>query len=417
MSGGEVVEDSDNVAVGAVSLEENLSLLHCVMKLLIHHESSRGHFLELNGYEVLITVVGYVIDQIGMNSFGTFLEQGTLTADDCLPDDDNFADEKNINITALLLSLVLGTRINVEDIETLGDVTYKEAVKLDLLVKNSHALGLIVRLAGSDNTRHMEVGICCMEMLLRLCPLAVIALENSSAIVVLGSILIERSMIAAMVMNASPPYNNITHCPAEEFRLCQSASNVLMKVAVLDAEVNVHVLAFFAFLLHENALLQYRTLSVQGAAAPIVVAAGHSLLPRCANCETEVAAFECTDRGCICDDMFYLCVECDKVFHKSVLKRNHIRLPVIELVSAGALLEAMGAALRSAVENQNNDTELKHAAVSRDDILDDVLKEKRELLAHTSCLLLSHIASLVNDRQVLFSSLLDILPTIYQNES
>jgi hypothetical protein len=115
--------------------------------------------------------------------------------------------------------------------------------------------------------------------------------------------------------------------------------------------------------------------------------------------------------------MFYLCVECDKVFHKSVLKRNHIRLPVIELVSAGALLEAMGAALRSAVENQNNDTELKHAAVSRDDILDDVLKEKRELLAHTSCLLLSHIASLVNDRQVLFSSLLDILPTIYQNES
>jgi hypothetical protein len=56
---------------------------------------------------------------------------------------------------------------------------------------------------------------------------------------------------------------------------------------------------------------------------------GQHTVVRCHNCEVEAACLECLHDGCICDRFFRLCHECDKVFHKSALKRSHIRLPVV----------------------------------------------------------------------------------------
>jgi hypothetical protein len=47
---------------------------------------------------------------------------------------------------------------------------------------------------------------------------------------------------------------------------------------------------------------------------------------RCFNCESEVAQYECLGESCIRENCHLLCVECDKVFHKSSSKRAHIRL-------------------------------------------------------------------------------------------
>eukprot|EP01038_Epipyxis_sp_PR26KG_P004498 gene4498-6355_t len=54
----------------------------------------------------------------------------------------------------------------------------------------------------------------------------------------------------------------------------------------------------------------------------------------CTNCETELAIFECLNDGCISDNCFQLCKECDTVFHKSVVKRSHIRIPLLDNVGA-----------------------------------------------------------------------------------
>ena len=62
---------------------------------------------------------------------------------------------------------------------------------------------------------------------------------------------------------------------------------------------------------------------------------------KCHNCESECSAFECLHErfgsrycvlfylsSCCSDGVYQLCRECDRVFHKSSNKRNHIRLPM-----------------------------------------------------------------------------------------
>lgn len=51
---------------------------------------------------------------------------------------------------------------------------------------------------------------------------------------------------------------------------------------------------------------------------------------RCQNCDTEDATVECVHESCSKLKCLKLCRECDKVFHKAIAKRAHIRLPIAE---------------------------------------------------------------------------------------
>lgn len=51
---------------------------------------------------------------------------------------------------------------------------------------------------------------------------------------------------------------------------------------------------------------------------------------RCQNCDIEDATVECMHESCSKLKCLKLCRECDKVFHKAVAKRAHIRVPIAE---------------------------------------------------------------------------------------
>mmetsp|Transcript_22021 Transcript_22021/g.37276 ORF Transcript_22021/g.37276 Transcript_22021/m.37276 type:complete len:3228 (-) Transcript_22021:12-9695(-) len=392
-----VADSSDDATIDScidapTVFEDQESLLQCVTNLLLYHEAAKECFLELQGYDALRNVIGVIADRKGCGDFSFSHEQETAPSTDELrhPDNDNkcVRDESNeANVVTLLLSLVFGRQLNSNDIERIGDVSYTEAVHLDLLVKNMYALDIMVRMVESDNTRLVMVGMRCLEQLLRLSPLAVMALKESNGVVALGLCVVKYSSIESLLSENNAPVGG-----EDDFDICRNASNVLMKVAVLDSDVNMNVLAFFTFLLHENAFCQHNLISAHTA---------QSSTPKCSNCETEVAVFECTDGGCIREDMFHLCLDCDKVFHKSALKRNHIRLPAIEFFSTAPLLDSMGRDFRTAVAQSHNSADAPNKSTFvTDEELDDMLPCNSDLLAHTSCLLLSHIASILNDRQV-----------------
>jgi hypothetical protein len=52
----------------------------------------------------------------------------------------------------------------------------------------------------------------------------------------------------------------------------------------------------------------------------------------CHNCETDRAVYQCLHADCngagTCTNVCALCTECDRVLHKAVAKRSHIRIPL-----------------------------------------------------------------------------------------
>lgn len=411
-----------------MELRDQLSLLLCTMKLLLYSPAARDCFCSLDGYSIFLRLIIMVITELGSATLFSSIdskEDSTHSPGDNEDRHDWCCDMKGANVTTVLLSLIFGRHLHVDEVEGYGDLTFAEAVRHDLLVKNTYAIGIAVHLvnhlseSGSKEGREGEntivtSGIEVLEIMLRLCPLSIISLESSGGLMALGRVIIKHSLIDAMFFLRS--FSDTSACKDDasggcapfyghpSFSVLQSASNVLVKVAVLNAEVNEHVLFFLTYVLHENALLQHRHLSPHTFLSHSSV---HCPAPRCANCETEASVFECTDGSCICDEMFHLCVECDKVFHKSVLKRSHIRIPIVAGkggFSTSALLESMGDDFRVVVEEQKKvsaggkptfDRGSRKLWCGADD------EPLQEASAHSSCLLLSHVRSIVNDRQVM----------------
>jgi hypothetical protein len=409
---------------GAHILQDQVSLLLCAMKLLLYHNAAQDYFSRLNGYIALGGLVDIVVSRIGLKYFAYLDVKRTAGAEGVHAggendDDENecFSNDGKMNVALVLLSLIFGQPLNADDVEAHGDVTYTAAVRRDLLVHNSRVLDIAVRLAQSSSSRDNAAGLHVLENMLRLSPLSVIALENSGGLGALGHVL-TRSSLACALLSAGPAHSSedpSSSSSVDDLSVFRSASNILVKVAVLNSEVNVNVLAFFTFLLHENARYHHRCLSSHNSSSPLSAAGGggadagaapavqSSPPPRCANCETEAAVFECTDGSCICDEMFHLCVECDKVFHKSVLKRSHIRIPIMTEVSSDALLEEMGGEFKAVVEGQMMCMCTGRGVSCFDrEVWEDGTggHERKEFLAHASCLLLTHIRAIINDRQV-----------------
>lgn len=400
-------------------LKAQISLLLCTMEMLLHHKTARDAFLRLHGYKALGNFVAVAVGHIGLNDFSPYdrKENGQLvySANDEVDDDKpNYGSARNVKmtVTTVLLSLLFGQQLTVGHVEALGDVTCAAAVRHDLLVKNIHVLDIMVQLVQSVNARDIVVGLNALEVMLRLSPMSVIALEKGGGLGPVGRVIARMALVAVLLRNdhhfpARPKLatDTCTNMISENFHILQSASNILVRVAVLNAEVNVEVLAFFTYILRENSLFHHRCLSSHHSSSPNTTTKT-TTAQRCANCETEAAVFECTDGSCIRDEMFALCVECDKVFHKSVLKRSHIRIPVMEILPDSEIM--MGGDLRAVIEEQLSVADnISHGgAVSSsarevwEGAGEEGLSEKKEFLGHASCLLLGHVKSIINDRQV-----------------
>lgn len=50
---------------------------------------------------------------------------------------------------------------------------------------------------------------------------------------------------------------------------------------------------------------------------------------KCTHCEIELAVYECTNKSCMDGGKCLMCKDCDRVLHKAVSKRGHIRVPVV----------------------------------------------------------------------------------------
>ena len=61
-----------------------------------------------------------------------------------------------------------------------------------------------------------------------------------------------------------------------------------------------------------------------------------TIFNRCQNCEAEEAVYECLHEMCTKDTRL-MCRECDRVFHKSTLKRTHFRLRIVDCMVLDAL--------------------------------------------------------------------------------
>jgi hypothetical protein len=405
-----------------LALRDQVSTLLCAMNLLLHHPDAHDWFVELQGYAALSALVVSVVAQIGTDPFPPHDENSNDGSDGRDGGNSSFARNRNnnycaqLNAVTCLVSLVLGQPLDMQALEAGGDVTYLEAVRRDLLVKNTRVLDIAVYLVSLESVQLASVGIACLDSLLRLSPLSVVALQRSGGVAALGGVVLRTSLLAGAETGTAGPREDAHHESSngenftKYFNILLQASNVLVKVAVLDSEVNAHVLSFFAFILHENASLHLQCLcghpSSSSPVAPVSSSA-RSSPPRCVNCEMETACHQCTDGSCISDEMSLLCMDCDKVFHKSVLKRNHIRVPVIA-APISTLVETMGEDLRRVVEearaphpeqkDQDEEKATSFETQLRGD--DDMPHDHSEFSTHSSCLLLSHLFALVNDRQV-----------------
>ena len=368
-------------------LQHQISLILCTSTLLLNHCAAHKIFTNLNGYNSLYNTLTCIISRIGLNYFSLCRKEKVGVLSNA---DSNIMDDAKINVSILLLSLIFGRPLNANIVEEFGNMTYTASVQLDLLVKNMAAVKMVVDLVKSCNGEYNVVGLNAMKYLLRLCPLSVIALEKSDAIASLGDVVVKNSLIPSIERN-SECIESVYCVKSKQFDLFRSACNILARVAVLNSEVNINVLSFFVCILHENSLFHHRSSLSRASSSP----SQNSPIPTCSNCETEMAVFECTDGSCICDEMFHLCAECDKVFHKSALKRSHIRLPIIEITSHTQLWKTMGTDFTNVLQREMSICSGSSNMFNRNS--ERFIKER---VAFTSCLLLSHVNAILDDRKV-----------------
>lgn len=122
----------------------------------------------------------------------------------------------------------------------------------------------------------------------------------------------------------------------------------------------------------------------------------------CGNCESEVATFKCLQPGCPCNQAN--CGLCDRVFHKAVAKRSHIRIPLP--ASSASIKRSLGVLLHMQ-STGSGATDIIQPV--RDKFIQDVNIEQQQpphqrKLPLFSCpiiaLLLASIRAIIDDRRI-----------------
>jgi hypothetical protein len=118
-----------------------------------------------------------------------------------------------------------------------------------------------------------------------------------------------------------------------------------------------------------------------------------------------------SDYSCVKDRVHRLCKDCDVVFHKSAIKRRHIRLPVILIKSlrhsSNILPDVESEQLPSEVFCFSLNELVSNSSTTAGDIIDYIgsfsaseAVSRLELRDAVSCLLTNTVIGLIDDRKV-----------------
>eukprot|EP01034_Spumella_vulgaris_P023689 gene23689-29934_t len=246
-----------------------------------------------------------------------------------------------------LLMVVLNVVFDEGSCSPLGHVSHKPMLpKQGLVAANLDALSLVVGMLFSGQYSFVAVAIKLVYALLQSSPRNVVALERTGVCAALMKVLMaivfscgqdpaclqsERGESPAVFTSRTAETTESVPTNGNDAVGSHSINKNLLQIA-LDIVLVLQMVGV-ATSLRDSSVLAVLTALATAASQTVTDAAennsGVLSTVKCHNCELEAASLECLHDGCICDKFFRLCHECDKVFHKSALKRSHIRLPVV----------------------------------------------------------------------------------------
>jgi hypothetical protein len=245
-----------------------------------------------------------------------------------------------------VLMVVLNLALDEGSCSPLARISYKPMLpRSGLLVGNPGALSLVVSLLQSAQYSFVSLAVKLVYAILQSSPRNAVILEASGVVSALIEVLvviifscgIDRTCLHCERAESPTVYScrtaeTMESAPTTSYDMSSHSINQDLLAIAADIVLVLQTVAV-ATSLRDSSMLAVLTAIATAASQPVSdVSDGNTTqqaVMRCHNCEVEAACLECLHDGCIGDKFFRLCHECDKVFHKSALKRSHIRLPIV----------------------------------------------------------------------------------------
>lgn len=410
--------------------ESDIICILCTIKnFLIQNTPSQAQFYLEGGYDTLSSLLVLMLmskEQPHRSCFECTELSLSLSSLENGIGNSLFNSEYHANITFFLLALLYDTNFKDSHFLELLDSSVAKATQGICQIKNLTILGIILKFLENDHINVSMFGSILIEIIVRLNPLSIVAVQEAGGILTLQKILI-RSIFSQFVNQQV--HDTTAQLPQRQNRSRSSSSGTTSSSNLSDqtasppseAERNeqykmmILSLPLFAEILHilvrVGVICSERTSSILTFLNVLILYICQRLNPdfscrgsieNCSNCEAEIAEYECTHQrskfslmkfisnSCSSEGLNKLCRECDRVFHKAVTKRSHLRIPVVSHANTlTQLLSTLDCELQEILVSSH----LRHSAVIR-------WTCGLEQLCNYLCLLLYHVRSLFDDRRV-----------------
>lgn len=374
------------VALGQVATQSQaIDVLRTMETILIHDEDSRIKFDECNGYEAFLEMFIRVEENTELlrpcmaaslaaassNSTSEKLRSPTVFTKDKSSDDVYYTTLifgiLHLVFDAIVIpyqELMQSLNNNVQEF-TYDISCYEKFRGRD--VRNCKFVELFPKLFFSAHPKLVISILKVCHILLYSSSSNVIALENSGSLeslhILFGTLLLAQNNFLPSLLKDSKintknlpvvdifvgihqnkmslifqefPFSSIQFHPLLLFK---KLLEILQLVSSIQSNTDVSILTYFhAILLHSIDISQVKDdesktfydnlLGEISTGMIFCTSSANSSIRKCQNCEIEIADVECWKcyrSGNI--SSYILCYECDRVFHKSITKRSHIRIP------------------------------------------------------------------------------------------
>jgi hypothetical protein len=103
--------------------------------------------------------------------------------------------------------------------------------------------------------------------------------------------------------------------------------------------------------------------------------------------------------SCCQDGYSNLCRECDRVFHKASIKRNHIRLPILSSLSSNdSIMSLLDDDMKAIIADYDSQLILDDGSTLDSSNCNDKFNDI--VISHCICLVLCTLRSVIDDRRV-----------------
>lgn len=277
-------------------------------------------------------------------------------------------------------------------------------------IENFEVLHILVHMLRSSEVHVSMLGIYVLELAVCFSPMNAIALKAYGGETALCSNLVSLLMggdargIAMGCRDVNCPLsltdhehkqNDVSNSQNDIIFFLIRTCNLYLRISIIMSESGKSGIAFFVtlFFLYVKKLYLHTSLLLKGSHSPIDrKRRTSSPFPRCGNCESEYAVFECCHYACCGEGFSLLCRECDRVFHKAVSKRTHIRLPIlshVELTLHTSLLDLCDGKVRELLEDYDNTDVDTYSSFSNS-----------STISHLLCIIMASLRYAIDDSRV-----------------